>query len=61
MIINDLPIAGPYSVFDTHSGHYIFSWLDRSAPGDMPPDIAILPVLRSYNDGPVLIIETEVY
>lgn len=61
MIINDLPIDGPYRVYDTRSGHYVFSWLDRSAPGDIPPDVAILPVARSYYDGPVLIIETEVY
>lgn len=60
MIINDLPITSPYQVFDITSGHYVFSWLDRSAPGDIPPDIAVLPVLRSYYSGPVLIIETEV-
>ena len=59
MIINDLLIAGPYRVFDTRSDRYVFSWLDRSAPGDIPPDVAILPVARSYYDGPVLIIETE--
>ena len=60
MIINDLPINDLYRVFDIVSGRCIYSWLDRSAPGDIPPDIACLPVLRSYVDGQILIIETEV-
>ena len=60
MIINDLTISGPYQVFAPSIGHSLFSWLDRSAPGDIPPDVACLPVLRTYYSGPVLIIETEV-
>lgn len=59
MIINDLIINGPYQVLDVSIGHYIYSWLDRSAPGDIPPDIAILPVRKTYFEGPVMIIETE--
>lgn len=60
MTINDLQITGQHCVFDVNIEHYIFSWLDRSAPGDIPPEVACLPVLRSYQEGPVLIIETEV-
>lgn len=59
MTVNDLDIRGPFRVMDASIGHAIFSWLDRSAPGDIPPDIAVLPVLRSYVVGPVLYIETE--
>ena len=59
MIINDMNISGPYQVYNRAVGHYVFSYLDNSAPGDIPPDIAVLPVLRSYYCGPVLIIETE--
>ena len=58
MIINDLVITGPYQVYDVELNHYVFSWLDRSAPGDIPPDIAVLPVKRTYNVGDVMIIET---
>ena len=59
IIINDLPINTPYTVYDIDTGHYIFSWMDTSEPGDIPPDIAILPVagLRSF-DG-VLYIDTH--
>ena len=59
IIINDLPIATPYRVYDTDTGHYIFSWLDVRSSGDIPPDIAMLPVdgLRSV-DG-VLYIDTH--
>lgn len=59
IIINDLPITSPFRVYDISTGHYIHSWLDRSAPGDIPPDVAMLPVdgLRSV-DG-VLYIDTH--
>jgi len=59
MIINDLPITGPYEVYDISTGHCIFSWLDSSAPGDIPPDVAMLPVIRSRSAGPVLRIDTK--
>lgn len=51
IIVNDLPITGPYRVYDVTTGHFIHSWLDRNAPGDIAPDIAILPVvgLRSFD------------
>ena len=60
MIINDMDISGLFRVFDSRSGHFIFSFLDRSAPGDVPPDIALLPVRSTRFVGTVLIIETEV-
>lgn len=63
-IIADLDIRGPFSVYDTASGHWIFSFLDPAGPGDIPPDIACLPVLRVYFTGPLsrpfMQIETEV-
>ena len=59
MIINDLVISGPYQVYDINLSHYVFSWLDRSAPGDIPPDIAVMRVKRTYHIGDVLIIEAE--
>ena len=43
--IADLTISGPFCVFDTSSGQYIYSYLDPAGPGDIPPDIACLPVL----------------
>lgn len=60
MIINDLQIESLYQVFDIVSGKHIFSWLDRSAPGDIPPDVAVLPVIRTRYSGGILIIDTEV-
>ena len=44
-VVADLNIAGPFCVLDLNSGHYIYQHLDRSAPGDLPPDIACLPVV----------------
>lgn len=64
MIINDLNITSPFRVFAANIGHYVYDFglFDRSAPapGDIPPDVAALPVKKTYQDGPVLIIETEV-
>lgn len=62
VIVNDINITGPFQVYAVNIGHYVFSWglFDRSAHGDIPPDVARLPVLRTYFSGPVLIIETEV-
>ena len=59
VIINDLPIATPYRVYDIRTGHYIFSWLDRSAPGDIPPDVAVLPVIGLRSVDGVLYIDTK--
>jgi hypothetical protein len=57
--INDLNIHSPYRVYDLDTGHYVFSWLDTNAWGDIPPDIATLPVvgLRAMNG--VLYIDTR--
>lgn len=63
-IINDLDITGPFRVYDVDREHFIFSRLDPAAPGDLPPDIAILPVLGIHwswsSRGDVMIIDTEV-
>ena len=44
-IINDLDIRGPFTVYAANIGHYVYSFLDPAGPGDIPPDIACLPVL----------------
>ena len=56
--IADLDIRSRYQVYDINLGHYIFSYLDTSEAGDVPPDIALLPVhgLRTIDN--VLIIDT---
>ena len=60
MIVNDIEITGRFRVFDIASGEYIYSNLSRSAPGDIPPDVACLPVvgLRMFDD--VLYIDTMI-
>ena len=45
MIVNDLPVSIPFRIYDTTTGHYIFSILDPQQDGDVPPDIAFLPVV----------------
>lgn len=57
-IINDLEITGPFRVYDVDREQFVFSWLDQAAPGDMPPDIAILPVLAVHWHDDVMIIDT---
>jgi len=58
IIINDIPITIPFSVYDMRTGHYIFSIMSPDDGGDVPPDIALLPVkgLRAVNN--VLYIDT---
>jgi len=58
MIINDLPITSPFRVYDMNSGHFIFSLLDLADGGDVPPDIAILPVVGLRSVDGVLYIDT---
>lgn len=57
-IINDLDLCGPFRVYDVDLEHFIFSRLDLSAPGDLPPDIAFLPVLAVHHHDDVMIIDT---
>ena len=45
MIVNDLPVSIPFRIYDTTTGHYIFSILDPQQGGDVPPDVAFLPVV----------------
>lgn len=58
MMINDLPINCPFRVYDTTTGHYIFSLLDLKQSGDVPPDIAFLPVIGIDIIDGVLYIDT---
>lgn len=57
--INDLDIRLPYRVYDLDTGHYVFSWLDTNACGDIPPDIAALPVVGLRVMSGVLYIDTH--
>ena len=56
--IADLGIVNRYRVYDINLGHYIYSYLDLSAPGDIPPDIAFLPVLGMRIVNGILYIDT---
>lgn len=57
--INDLDIRSPYRVYDIDTGHFIFSWLDMTASGDIPPDVALLPVVGLRAMSGVLFIDTH--
>lgn len=59
IIINDLPITSPFRVYDISTGHYIFSLLDLNNGGDVPPDIALLPVIGIRSVDGVLYIDTR--
>lgn len=61
MIVNDVPLHIPFRILDLSSGNYIFSVLDHSGPGDIPPDIATLPVVGVMIDtrSGMMEIETE--
>ena len=56
--ISDIYLSGPFSVYDLDAGHFIYTWTDRTAPGDIPPDIAMLPVIGMRKIGSLLIIDT---
>lgn len=45
MTVNDLPVSIPFRIYDTTTGQYIFSILFPEDGGDVPPDIAFLPVV----------------
>ena len=58
IIINDLPLTIPFSVYDMTTGHYIFSIMSPDDGGDVPPDIATLPVVGLRSVDNVLYIDT---
>lgn len=58
IIINDLPLTIPFRVYDMTTGHFIFSILSKGDSGDMPPDIAMLPVKGLRAVGGVTYIDT---
>lgn len=59
MIINDVPLTIPFRIKDITSGHYIYSILDRSSSGDLPFDIAFLPVVGVMIDKESGMMEVE--
>jgi hypothetical protein len=58
VIINDLPLTIPFRVYDISKGQYIFSILRPEDGGDVPPDIALLPVVGIRSVDNVLYIDT---
>ena len=58
IIINDLPLTIPFRVYDMTTGHYIFSIMSPDDGGDVPPDIATLPVVGIRSVDNVLYIDT---
>lgn len=58
IIINDLPLTIPFRVYDMTTGHYIFSIMSPDDGGDVPPDIATLPVVGLRSVDNVLYIDT---
>ena len=58
-LIADLEVSCPFRVYDLNHGEYIFSNLDLKT-GDIPPDVACLPVygLRAVDN--VLYIDTRI-
>ena len=59
MIINDIPLSIPFRVKDVTTGHYIFSILDKDEAGDLPFDIASLPVVGVMIDKASGMMEVE--
>lgn len=59
MIINDVPLTIPFRIKDINSGHYIFSILDKNDSGDLPFDIAFLPVIGVMIDKTSGMMEVE--
>lgn len=60
MIINDIPLRIPFRIKDIDSGHYIFSILNPSDDGDIPFDIASLPVVGVMIDRDSGMMEVEI-
>lgn len=59
IIINHLPLTIPFRVYDIDKGHYIFSIMSPDDGGDMPFDIAFLPVVGIRSENNVTIIDTK--
>ena len=59
IIINDLPLTIPFRVYDIDKGHTIFSIMSPADGGDVPPDIALLPVVGLRSAGDVLYIDVR--
>lgn len=59
IIINDLPLTIPFRVYDVYKGQYIYSMLNRYDSGDIPPDVAMLPVVGLRAVGGVLYIDVR--
>ena len=59
MIINDLPLKIPFRILDITSGHYIYSILSPKDGGDIPFDIATLPVIGVMIDQRTGMTEVE--
>lgn len=59
MIINDIPLTIPFRIKDIDSGHYIFSILSKEDDGDLPFDIAFLPVVGVMIDRESGMMEVE--
>lgn len=60
MIVNDVPLTIPFRIKDINSGHYIFSILSEKDDGDLPFDIAFLPVIGVMIDRKTGMMEVEV-
>ena len=62
--ISELEISGPFDVYAVNIGQYIHMWYDRTVPGDIAPDVAVLPVLNvrytRSDTATIMTIETEV-
>lgn len=41
--VNDIDFSIPFQIYDCTTDRYIFSIMDESEGGDIPPDIAMLP------------------
>ena len=59
MIINDVPLTIPFRIKDINSGHYVFSILSTKDDGDLPFDIAVLPVVGVMIDKTSGMMEVE--
>ena len=57
--INDLPVMIPFRVYDVEKGHCIFSIMSPDDAGDIPPDVATLPVVGIRSAGDVLYIDVR--